>query len=520
MVRIVAILTEDVFCPPRIQGMSRKRSLDPPVELSELSIESHDSRGDIHGLVKILSSPAGLRMFKKAYRENMLYKIQRYSDLLERCQKDVSDAMDVIRIKMPDLKRAASIKTDDSSDNWHIFDSISGPYTRAKEQASQFEAILNRARERLTGTMEMDRVTSDDIVKDHRDALVQALRRLGAFSSQPHIIANVVDVVASFIKDPRLFRTRLMNFMLLGNAGTGKTSIAEAIGDVLAKAGIFVGNNLTMAGRGELVGQYMGETVTKTRQFLMSNLDNGVIFIDEAYAITPWEDGKPESYGTEATTAMVEFMTRYPGLYCIITAGYEKEMIRYFLPANEGLSRRFPNKFVLRTLSPVEMVEIFKRQLRRAQGMQDTEDDTEYFSTDAYEYLERLIEVCTEGRVTHADEIDPCTRRTYKKVRTFEPSWDYMFRVFEHHAGSMTTLADEAITVLYTTISFRDVITSQKKKGRHSRPTIRRQGIDVMRRAVIQRIRNMAFSDISLFLNQLAHVEHIILGIQTSSRET
>ena len=50
------------------------------------------------------------------------------------------------------------------------------------------------------------------------------------------------------------------------------------------------------------MGQYMGETVTKTRNFLVNNLDNGVIFIDEAYAITPWEDGKPESYGTEATT--------------------------------------------------------------------------------------------------------------------------------------------------------------------------------------------------------------------------
>ena len=496
--------------------MNRRRALDAPVDLSEISIESYDSGGDIHALVKILSAPAGLRMFKKAYRENMLYKIQRYSDLMERCQQEVSDAMDVIRIKMPDLKHAAGIRKDDFSDNWNIFDSISGPYTRAKEQASQFEAILNRARERLTGTMEIDRVTSDDIVKEHREALVQALRRLGAFTSQPHIIANVVDIVASFIKDPRLFRTRLMNFILLGNAGTGKTSIAEAIGDVLAKAGIFVGNNLTMAGRGELVGQYMGETVTKTRQFLMSNLDNGVIFIDEAYAITPWDEGKPESYGTEATTAMVEFMTRYPGLYCIITAGYEKEMIRYFLPTNEGLSRRFPNKFVLRTLSPEEMVEIFKRQLLRAQGMQDSEHEIEYFTPEAYEYLERLIEVCTQGRVTHADEIDPCTRKMYKRVRAFQPSWEYMFRVFEHHAGSMTTLADEAITVLYTTISFRDVITSQKKKGKHSRPTIRRQGIDVMRRAVVQRIRNMAFSDVALFLDQLGHVEHVILGIRAS----
>ena len=139
---------------------------------------------------------------------------------------------------------------------------------------------LRRAQCRLEGSTSSR--TSDDIVKDHRDALVLALQRLGNFSVQaPHIVCNVVDLVSSFIKDPRLFRTKLMNYVLMGGAGTGKTTIAETIGDVFAKAGIFVGNNLILAGRGELVGQYMGETVTKTRQFLTNNLDNGVIFIDE-----------------------------------------------------------------------------------------------------------------------------------------------------------------------------------------------------------------------------------------------
>ena len=470
----------------------------------------HDALGL---LVNVLASPTGLRMYKKAYRENMLYKIRRYEELLERSQREVENAMNVIRIKMPDLKKAAGLATTDVSDNWHIFDSISGPYHRAKEQASQFQAILNRAGGRLTGSMAIDRVTVDDTIKQHRDDLVQALRHLAKFSAQPHIVANVVDIVSSFLKDPRLFRTRPMNFMMLGGPGTGKTTIAEAIGDVFAKAGMFVGDTLVQAGRGELVGQYMGETVTKTRQFLMSNLDNGVVFIDEAYGITPWEDGKPESYGTEATTAMVEFMTRYPGMYCIITAGYEREMIRYFLPANEGLSRRFPNKFVLRTLTPSEMIVIFQRQVVRAQGLcyDDDEQLPHYFTQDAYDYLERLIALCTQGEVSHTDEFDPATRRSYKRVRRFAPEWEYLHRLFEHHAGSMSNLADEAITILYTTISFRDVIAAQKKKkGRSGRPTIRKQEAGVMRRVVEQRIRNMAFSDTEPFLRQLAQAEQLL----------
>lgn len=464
-------------------------------------------------LVELLQSAHGLRMFKRAYRENMLYKVGRYTELLERAQRDVTDAIDVIRIKMPDLKSAANVPPNDNSDNWHIFESISGAYQSATDQASRFEAILNRARERLSGSMEFDRVTSDDIAKDHRDSLVKALEELTAFTVQSHVVENVVDVVSSFIKDPRLFRTRLMNFMLMGGAGTGKTTLAQTIGDVFARAGMFVGDKLVLAGRGELVGQYMGETVTKTRNFLIGNLDSGVIFIDEAYAITPWEDGKPESYGTEATTAMVEFMTRFPGLYCIITAGYEREIVRYFLPSNEGLSRRFPNKFVLNSMTPEQLMRVFQRQLVRAQGYSITHDETtsNFFTDDACEYLMRIVDISMEGDVTYCNERDPGTRREYTHVRHFRPRWGCMYKLFEHQAGSMANLADEAITVLYTTLSFKEVISFHKRKrAKHSRPPIRRQGIPTMQRILTRRIHNIALSESDEFVRQFREIERMI----------
>lgn len=464
-------------------------------------------------LVGLLQSSQGIRMFKRAYRENMLYKVSRYTELLQRARRDVDDALEVIRIKVPDLKSVANVPANDHSDNWHIFESVSGSYQSAKDQASRFEAILNRARERLTGSMEFDRVTCDDMAKDHRDALVKALEGLTAFTVQGHVVEHVVDVVSSFIKDPRLFRTRLMNFMLMGGAGTGKTTIAQAIGDVFARAGMFVGDNLILAGRGELVGQYMGETVTKTRNFLVNNLDNGVIFIDEAYAITPWEDGKPESYGTEATTAMVEFMTRYPGLYCIITAGYEREMVRYFLPSNEGLLRRFPNKFVLNSMTPEQLIRAFQLQLFRAQGYSIMHDDTtgSFFTDEAIEYLKRIISISMDGDVIYCNERDPGTRREYARVRHFRPRWGYVYRLFEHQAGSMANLADEAITVLYTTLSFREVISFHKRKrAKHTRPPIRRQGIPTMQRILLRRIQNLALSDSDEFVRQFHEIERIV----------
>lgn len=462
-------------------------------------------------LVQFLASYPGLCMFKRAYRANMLHKIERYEELLAVAQREVEDAMDVICLKVPDLKRAAGVPATDTSDNWHIFDSVSAPYQSAKDQATRFEAILNRARARLHGSMEVDRVTPDDAAREYRDALVGALEKLTTFAVQGHIVEQVVDVVSSFIKDPRLFRTKLMNFILMGGAGTGKTTLAEAMGDVFAKAGIFVGNKLVLAGRGELVGQYMGETVTKTRTFLVSHLDAGVIFIDEAYAITPWEDGKPESYGTEAAAAMVEFMTRYQGLYCIITAGYEREMVRYFLPSNEGLARRFPHKLVLCTMTADDMVAVFRRQLLRARGYPITHEDAEtYFTADAYAYLRALIDTALQGDVVYVDEDDSATRKRYERTRRFRPRWAHMYKLFEHQAGSMANLADEAVTVLYTTMSFRDVMAFHKKKGKNARPRVRCQDRAVMRRIVLQRIRNTALSDAHEFLRQFLEVEAVL----------
>ena len=191
---------------------------------------------------------------------------------------------------------------------------------------------------------------------------------LSRFAAQPHIVASVVDIVGVFLKNPRFLQTKFMNFVMVGAAGTGKTTLAAAIAAVFARAGMFVDDKVVDAGRAEFVGEYEGQTVARTRAFLVSNLDRGVVFIDEAYAITPWQDGKPEGYGSEAATAMVEFMTRYPGLYCIIVAGYEKEMTRYFLTSNEGMSRRFPNKFVLRDMSADDLLTVFKRALLKARA--------------------------------------------------------------------------------------------------------------------------------------------------------
>ena len=451
-------------------------------------------------------------MLKTAYRNNMLYKIEKYGELLAEAEIEVKKHVDIMQITIPELKRLADVKGD--SDNWVIFESVNAQYKEAKQRAAVFEANRERARDKMSGSMGVEDVRSQDSIRLLRDDLVRNLKRLTNFtSSQPHVIKKVVDIVGSFIKDPSIFRKKLMNFMLVGGAGTGKTTLAKEIGRVFASAGMFVSGNVVEAGRAELVGQYEGQTVARTQNFLVSNLDNGITFIDEAYAITPWDKGKPEGYGSEASTAMVEFMTKYPGLYCIIVAGYEKQMVRYFLASNEGLTRRFPNKFVLHNFSLRDLLIVFKRKLLEIQeiaipdGRGVVLDSERYFTREAWVYLENIIEESLKGEDLRSDEYDEGTKKTYKNVKTFMPLYEHMYTLFENQAGSMYLLADDAVTVLMTTISYDDVIASQRKSGVTQRPEFKMQGINTMKNIVRERIAAAALSNSTVFLSELEEME-------------
>jgi hypothetical protein len=482
----------------------------------EITTDNNGYSKDLRDLVEVLQTSAGLIMYKAAYRQNMLNKIERYSKLQKIADEDVNKEIQVIKLTTPELKQIAEV--DGEHDNWLIFESLSERYREAKGRAAAFEVIKLRAQQRLEGSMSFEEIRSNDTALALRDDLVNALRVLANFSSQGHVVGKTVDIVSSFIKNPTLFHTKLMNFMLLGGAGTGKTTIASVIGDVFAKAGIFVGNKLIEAGRAELVGQYEGQTVARTRNFLVSNLDNGVIFIDEAYAITPWQNGRPEGYGSEAATAMVEFMTRYPGLYCIIVAGYETQMIRYFLPTNEGLSRRFPNKYVLHHMTAKELIEVFKKALLKYQGLQVPDgknvhlESTNYFNNDAWSYLENLINLCSGGITQYTEEFDTATLKTYHHVRSFKPNFEFLYTIFENQAGSMTNLADEAITVLMGMISYKQVMKTRKNiRGVDVRPLIQQQPKSVMRHIVVQTIVKSSFSHYVRFLTQLEQVETLLI---------
>ena len=129
-----------------------------------------------------------------------------------------------------------------------------------------------------------------------------------------------------------------MNFILTGNPGTGKTSIARKMGEILQSMDILPTSRVIEASRATLVGKYMGET-PKIVNNMCDKAMGGILFIDEAYTLSDGGD----QYGKEAIDTLMKRMEDDRGKFVVIAAGYKDKMDE-FLQMNAGLASRFTHK--------------------------------------------------------------------------------------------------------------------------------------------------------------------------------
>ncbi|MFJ4828363.1 right-handed parallel beta-helix repeat-containing protein [Streptomyces sp. NPDC088747] len=213
------------------------------------------------------------------------------------------------------------------------------------------------------------------------------------------------------------------HLVFTGSPGTGKTTVARLYGEILASLGVLEKGHLVEVSRVDLVGEHIGSTAIRTQE-AFDKARGGVLFIDEAYALSPEDSGR--DFGREAIDTLVKLMEDHREAVVVIVAGYTAEMER-FLSVNPGVASRFSRTITFGDYDAEELLRIVEQQA----------EDHEYsLAPGAPEALKEYFTAIPKG---------PAFGNGRTARQTFEA-------MVERHAGRVAQLTEPStddLTLLY-----------------------------------------------------------------------
>lgn len=191
------------------------------------------------------------------------------------------------------------------------------------------------------------------------EMLAEALAELDELIGMDNIKRQLHDLVSLVRYYRQIGRDVLNNFhlhtVLIGNPGTGKTTVARILAKLYNALGILERGHIVETDRQGMVAGYVGQTAEKTAKKVEEAI-GGVLFIDEAYALTQ-KSSQQGDFGDEAIQALLKRMEDRRGEFFVCVAGYPDNMDT-FLKANPGLSSRFDKTLRFEDYEPEQLMEI------------------------------------------------------------------------------------------------------------------------------------------------------------------
>ena len=154
-----------------------------------------------------------------------------------------------------------------------------------------------------------------------------------------------------------------LHMVFLGNPGTGKTTVARLVAQILYNLKYIKQNKLIEVSSKDLVAEYVGQTAPKTNAVIQRAL-GGVLFIDEAYSLASG-NGFGSSFNEEAIATLIQGMENYRDNLVVIFAGYTKEM-QAFLNANSGIVSRIGYTLNFADYTNEELLQIFEQMMNKS----------------------------------------------------------------------------------------------------------------------------------------------------------
>src|SRR5262249_27513713 len=158
-----------------------------------------------------------------------------------------------------------------------------------------------------------------------------------------------------------------LHMCFTGSPGTGKTTLAACVGELLRELGYLRTGQLVRVTRDNLVGQYVGHTAPKTKEVLKRAM-GGVLFIDEAYYLYRPENER--DYGQEAIEILLQFIEAHREDLVVILAGYADRMDAFFR-SNPGMASRIAHHIDFPDFALDELLRIAEMMLEREQYQMD-----------------------------------------------------------------------------------------------------------------------------------------------------
>ena len=215
--------------------------------------------------------------------------------------------------------------------------------------------------EKILFTKQIPEVEKEKTMEEIFEEL-NALVGLDKVKNMLHDLVNLIEL-KNKTKDDLKIKNINLHMVFLGNPGTGKTTVARIVAEMLYNLKYIKQNKLIEVSSKDLVAEYVGQTAPKTNAVVLKAL-GGVLFVDEAYSLASGS-GQGNSFNEEAIATLIQAMENYRDDLVVIFAGYTKEM-QDFLNANSGIVSRIGYTVEFEDYTPDELIQIFNQMMEKS----------------------------------------------------------------------------------------------------------------------------------------------------------